>query len=125
MNSLRLGFVDGLRHSGYAVLDELGVADCECGELLDRAAEFVDAALTVAGCPASGRAYIRLSCSRGLLFVEVTHLGRGTFDSVMVDDAAMTALDELRAWTNGADRSLRIERGPRGQFRVMVALARS
>ena len=89
---------------------------------MDRAARFIDAALTVGGAARSGRAYIRLSCSRGLLFVEVTRLAPGTFDALMVDSAAMNALQELRAWAEESAQALTIERGPRDQFRITVVL---
>jgi hypothetical protein len=123
MNRIDSNFIDGLRDEGHAVVDELGISACECGDLMDAAVRFVDAALALAGCPSSGRAYIRFSCSRKLLFVEVTHLGPGTFNAVMADDTAMTALDELRAWARGSGRSLSIERGPRDQLRITVVLA--
>jgi hypothetical protein len=120
MNTFRSRLVGELRDEGHAVVDELGISACECGELVDRAFHFVDAALTLAGCPSSGHAYVRLSCSRGLLFVAVTLLRADTFDTVMNDNAAMTALEELRAWASGSDRSLTIDRGPRDQFRITV-----
>ena len=123
MNRIGTAFIDGLRAEGNAVVDELGISACECGDLMDCAVRFVDAALALAGCPRSGRAYIRFSCSRKLLFVEVTHLGPGTFDAVMADDTAMIALDELRAWARGTGRSLTIERGPRDQLRITIVLA--
>jgi hypothetical protein len=123
MKQIRSDLVDDLREGGYAVdLDMFGMSACESADLMDRAACFVDSALTVAGRPTSGRAYIRLSCSQGLLFVEVTHLGRGTFNAVMRDDAAMQALEQLRARATTSGRSLTIERGPRDQFRVTVVL---
>jgi hypothetical protein len=122
MNDTRPGLVDALREGGHAVVDELGISACRCGDLMDRAARFVDAALIVAGAARSGRAYIRLSCSRGLLFVEVTHLGPGTFDALMVDEAAMNALEELRAWARDSAQALTTERGPRDQFRITLVL---
>ena len=122
MNKIASGFVDGLREAGHAVADDLGISACRCGDLVDRAARFVDAALTVAGGTRSGRAYIRLSCSRGLLFVEVTHLGPGTFDALMADDAAMLHLEELRKWAHDSGHALTIERGPRNQFRITAVL---
>jgi hypothetical protein len=122
MNDSRSVLVDALREGGHAVVDELGISACRCGDLLDRAARFIDAALTVAGANRSGRAYIRLSCSSGLLFVEVTRLSPGTFDALMVDDAAMNALEELRAWARESAQALRTERGPRDQFRITVVL---
>jgi hypothetical protein len=106
-------FVDGLREAGHAVADDLGISACRCGDLIDRAARFVDAALPAAGATRYGRAYIRLSCSRGLLFVEVTHLDPGTFDALMADDAAMLYLEELRYWAHDSGHALTIERGPR------------
>src|SRR6266516_4477138 len=98
MNNLRSGFVDGLRQGGNAVVDESGISACGCDDLMERASGFVAAALAVVACAGAGRAYIRLSCSRGLLFVEVTHLSPGTFDALMGDDTAMIVLDDLRAW---------------------------
>jgi hypothetical protein len=103
-------------------VDELGISTCRCGDLMERAAGFVEAALMVADRAHPGRAYIRFSCSRGLLLVEVTHLGPGTFDTVMVDDAAMIALAGLRAWAEGFGRALTLERGPRDQFRATLVL---
>jgi hypothetical protein len=122
MNGIPSGLVDGLRASGHAVVDELGISTCQCGELVDRAARFVDAALAPAGAARSGRAYIRLSCSRGVLFVEVTDLRPGTFDAVMADDTAMVAFAELRAWAQDVTQDLVLERGPRDQFRVTLLL---
>ena len=87
---------------------------------MERAAGFVEAALMVADRARPGRAYIRLSCSEGLLLVQVTHLRPGTFDTLIVDDAAMIALDGLRAWAEDFGRALTIERGPRDQFRVTL-----
>ena len=121
MNDIRPGLVDALREGGHAVADELGISACRCGDLMDRAARFIDAVLTSGGAR-SGRAYIRLSCSRGLLFVEVTHLRPGTFDALMGDDRAMNALEELRAWARVSAHALAIERGPRDQFRITVVL---
>ena len=123
MKQIHSDLVDDLRDGGCGIdLDMFGMSACESADLMDRAACFVDSALTVAGRPTSGRAYIRLSCSQGLLFVEVTHLGRGTFNAVMRDDAAMRALEQLRARATTSGRSLAIERGPRDQFRVTVVL---
>jgi hypothetical protein len=121
MNHLRPDHVDALREGGHAVVDAFGIS-CKCGDLMDRAARFIDAALTVDGAARSGRAYIRLSCSRGFLFVEVTRLAPGTFDALMVDSAAMNSLQELRAWAEESAQSLTIERGPRDQFRITVVL---
>jgi hypothetical protein len=121
MNKIRPDLVDALREGGHAVVDELGIS-CRCGDLMDRAARFIDAALTVDGTARSGRAYIRLSCSRGLLFVEVTGLAPGTFDALLVDGAAMIALEELRAWAREYAQALTIEPGPRNQFRITVVL---
>jgi len=122
MNENRPDLVDALREGGHAVADELGISACRCGDPMDRAARFIDAALNVDGGARSGRAYIRLSCSRGLLFVEVTHLGPGTFDALMGNDTARYALDELRAWARDSAQALTIERGPRDQFRITVVL---
>jgi hypothetical protein len=122
MNNIGSGLVDGRREGRHAVVDELGISTCRCGDLVDRATRFVDTALTVAGCATSGRASIRLSCSRGLLFVEVTHGGPGTFDALMVDHAMMNALEELRAWARDAAQALTIERGSRDEFRITVVL---
>ena len=121
MNDIRPGLVDALREGGHAVADELGISACRCGDLMDRAARFIDAVLTAGGAR-SGRAYIRLSCSRGLLFVEVTRLAQGTYDALIVDRAAMNALEELRAWARESAQSLTIEPGPRNQFRITVVL---
>jgi hypothetical protein len=120
MNENRPDLVDALREGGHAVADELGISACRCGDPMDRATRFVDAALTVNGGARSGRAYIRLSCSRGLLFVEVTHLGPGSFDALMGNDTAMHALDELQTWARVSAHALTIERGPRDQFRIAV-----
>ena len=115
--------VEGLREAGYAIeLDGSGLWGCECVDLIDRAVSFVESALTVVGRPASGRAYIRFSCSHGRLFVEVTHLGPGTFDAVLREEAAVRALERLRAWAATSGRSLTVERGPRDQFRITVVL---
>jgi hypothetical protein len=122
MDNIGAGFVDGLREAGHAVADELGISGCRCGDLVERAARFVDAALTVEGRVGSGRAYIRLSCSRGLLFVEVTALGAGTFDALMNNDAARVALEELRACARDSGQATTTERGPRDQFRITVVL---
>jgi hypothetical protein len=121
MNNLRPDLIDALREGGHAVVDESGIS-CRCGDLMDRAARFIDAALTVDDTARSGRAYIRLSCSRGLLFVEVTRLAQGTYDALIVDRAAMNALEELRAWARESAQSLTIEPGPRNQFRITVVL---
>jgi len=76
MTQFRPGFVESLREGGYAVdLDGSAMWACEYGDLIDRADSFVESALTVAGRPSSGRAYIRFSWSRGRLYVEVTNLG--------------------------------------------------
>jgi hypothetical protein len=122
VNGLRPGLIDALREDGHAVVDELGISDPTCRDLIDQAVRFIDAALTVTGTARSGRAYIRLSCSRGLLFVEITHLTPGTFDGLMVDNAAMAALGDLRAWARESAQALTIERGPRDQFRITVVL---
>jgi hypothetical protein len=95
---------------------------CEYAELMDHAGEFVESALIVAGRPKPGRAYVRFSCSQGILFVEVTHLGHGTFNALMGDEAAMATLDRLRGWTRTFGRSLTVERGPRDEFRITVVL---
>lgn len=122
VNDLRPDLVDALRNDGHAVVDDLGISTPRCRDLIDQAVRFIDAALTVTGSARSGRAYIRLSCSRGLLFVEITHLTPGTFDALMVDNVAMTALGELRAWARESAHVLTIERGPRDQFRITVVL---
>jgi hypothetical protein len=87
---------------------------------MERAAGFVEAALMVADRARPGRAYIRLSDAQGLLLVEVTHLTPGTFDTLMLDDAANIALEGLRAWAAAFGRGLTIERGPRDQFRLTL-----
>jgi hypothetical protein len=122
MNDSCPDLVDALRDDGHAVVNELGISACRCGDLIDQAVRFINATLTMAGTARSGRAYIRLSCSRGLLFVEVTRLAPGTFDALMVDNAAMNALEELRAWARESAQALTIERGPRDQFRITVLL---
>jgi hypothetical protein len=122
MHNTGVGLVDELREAGHAVADDVGISACRCGDLIDRAARFVDAVLPVADAARSGRAYIRLSCSRGLLFVEVTHLGPGTFDALMADDATMLHLEDLRNWAQGSGHALTIERGPRDQFRITAVL---
>ena len=121
MNKTHPDLVDALREGGHAVADELGIS-CTCGDLMDRAARFVDAALTVDGNEQSGRAYIRLSCSRGLLFVEVTRLAPGTFDAIIGDSAAMVAVEDLRESARVSAHALTIEPGPRSQFRITVVL---
>jgi hypothetical protein len=122
MSDGRSGLVNGLRDSGHAVVDELGISTCRCGDLLEQATGFVEAALMVADRASPGRAYIRLSCSHGLLLVEITHLRPGTFAALIVDDAATIALDGLRAWAEEFGGALTIERGPRGQFRVTLVV---
>ena len=109
---------DGLRAVGYAVDADLAGSSPCAADLLDRAGCFIDAALAIAGCPVSGRAYVRCSWARGELFVEVTHLGRGTFTAVTGDVAALQALDELRSWAEQGGRSLTVDRGPGDEFRV-------
>jgi len=104
------------------VADELGISTCRCGDLMDCATRWVDRALTVAGCATSGRASVRLSCSRGCLFVEVTHGGPSTFDALMADHATMNAIEELRAWARDSAEALTIERGPLDQFRITVVV---
>jgi hypothetical protein len=119
MTMIHSNLVDGLREGGYAVdLDASGMSACASAGLVDRAADFVDSALTVAGSPTSGRAYIRFSCARERLFVEVTHLGCGTFNALLREDAAVTALEQLRAWAAMSGRSLTVDRGPRDQLRI-------
>jgi len=122
MDRISSALIEELREVGCAVVDESGPSACKCGDVLDRAAAFVDAALRVAGRPTSGHAYIRLSCAQESLFVEVTHLGPGTFAAVAVDDAAGAALDELRTWARGTGRSVSVERGPRDQLRLSMVL---
>ena len=120
MSTDRSALVNGLRDDGHAVVDELSTCTCGCGDPMELAAGFVEAALMVADRAHSGRAYIRFSGTRGLFLVEVTHLEPGTFDAVMVDEAAMIALDGLRAWAAEFGRGLTVERGPRDQFRVTI-----
>ena len=122
MHNIGADFVNELRETGHAVADDLDISACRCGHLIDRAARFVDAVLPMAGAARSGHAYIRLSCSRGLLFLEVTHLGAGTFDALMADDATMLHLEEVRNWAQGSGHALTIERGPRDQFRITAVL---
>jgi len=118
VNLTTLDLIDDLRAAGYAVDADLAGSSPCAGELLDRAACFIDAALVISGRPVSGRAYVRCSRVRGELFVEVTHLGRGTFTAVMGDAAALRALGELRSWTKACGRSLTVDRGPNDEFRV-------
>ena len=122
MHNIGAGYLDELRKGGHAVATDLDISACRCGDAVDRAARFVDAALTVPSGTRCGHAYIRLSCSRGLLFVEVTHLGLGTFDAIMADDAAMRHLEELRNSAQDTGHPLTIERGPRDQFRITTLL---
>jgi len=118
VNQTRSDLIDGLRAVGYAVDADLAGSSPCAGELLDRAVRFIDAALAIGARPVSGRAYVRCSCARGELFVEVTHLGRGTFTAVISDAAALRALGELRSWTEACGRSLTVDRGPGDEFRV-------
>jgi hypothetical protein len=121
MDKIGSELAEELRDVGCAV-DDSCISACKCGKLLDRAAGFVDGALKLAGCPRSGHAYIRVSCAHQLAFVEVTHLGPGTFDALTVDEVAAAALDALRTWTLGIGRSFAVERGPRDQLRISVVL---
>jgi hypothetical protein len=120
VNNLGAGVVDGVREATHAVVDELGISTCGCDELVDRATRWVDAALTVRGSARSGHASLRLSCSRGLLLVELTHDDPGTFDALMVDDATTSATEQLRAWARESGHALTIERGPRDQVLLTV-----
>src|SRR5689334_739142 len=122
MDKIRSELAEELRDVGCAVVDDSGLSACKCRNLLNRAAGFVDGALKLAGCPRSGHAYIRVSCAHQLVFIEVTHLGPGTFDAVTVDPVAVAALDALRTWTVGIGRSFSVERGPRDQLRISVVL---
>jgi len=83
-----------------------------------RAAGFVDSALAVAGNPKSGEAYVRVSGSTKSLLVEVTHLSFGAHAALEHDEAALTALDDLRQEVCGRGERLTMERGPRGQLRI-------
>jgi hypothetical protein len=120
MSNDRAALVNGLRGHGHAVVDELSAWTGRRGVPVERAARFVEAALTVADRVRPGRAYVRLSVARGLVLVEVTHLEPGSFDALMVDDAAIIALEDLKVWAAEFGRGLTIERGPRDQFRVTV-----
>src|SRR3954463_9718360 len=123
MNSIHAELVDGLQGAGHAVnVHDVGLSAAECDELLEHAARFIDAALSVAGCPTSGRAYVRVSSARGAMFVEVTHLSPGTFGVVMADSSTLEALDALRRWAERCGRSLAVERGPRDRFGATVSL---
>jgi hypothetical protein len=123
MNDTHAGLLHGLREGGHAVdFHRCADAQAECEELVEHAARFIDAALSVAGCPTSGRAYVRVSSTRGIFFVEVTHLSPGTFDVLTREPAAMDALDELREWAVASGRSLTVDRGPRDRFRVTLTL---
>ena len=122
MDKIGSELAEELRDIGCAVVDDSGLSACKCGNLLNRAAGFVDGALKLAGRPRSGHAYIRLSRAHQLVFIEVTLLGPGTFDAVTVDPVAVAALAALRTWTLGVGRSFSVERGPRDQLRISVVL---
>src|SRR6476646_25241 len=87
--------VDTLRCRGYAVHLDASNAETRA-EVSTRAERFVESALAVAGNPKSGEAYVRVSGSTESLFVEVTHLSFSAHDALEHDEAALTALDDLR-----------------------------
>jgi hypothetical protein len=122
MDKIGSELAEELRAVRCAVVDDSGLSACKCGNLLDRAAGFVDGALKLAGCPRSGHSYIRVSCAHQLVFIEVTHLRPGTFDALTIDPVAVAAVDALRTWTLGIGRSFSVERGPRDQLRISVVL---
>jgi hypothetical protein len=109
--------VDRLRCRGYAV--HVNPSCAETGaQVATRAAGFVDSALAVAGDPKSGEAYVRVSGSTKSLLVEVTHLSFSAHDALEHDEAALTALDDLRQEVCSRGERLTMERGPRGQLRI-------
>ena len=113
--------VDTLRCRGYALHLDASCAETRA-QVAIRAARFVDSALAVAGNPKSGEAYVRVSGSAESLWVEVTHLSFSAHDALEHDEAALTALDDLRQEVCSRGERLRIERGPRGQLRIATVI---
>ncbi len=113
--------VDTLRCRGYAV--HVNPSCTATGaQVATRAAGFVDSALAVAGNPKSGEAYVRVSGSTKSLLVEVTHLSFSAHDALEHDEAALTALDDLRQEVCSRGEWLTMERGPRGQLRIATLI---
>src|SRR5690349_10336923 len=110
-----------LRSRGYAVHLDASCAGTRA-QVSTRAARFVDSALAVAGNPKSGEAYVRVSGSTESLWVEVTHLSFGAHDALEHDEAALTALDDLRQEVCSRGDRLTMERGPRGQLRIATVI---
>jgi hypothetical protein len=113
--------VDTLRCRGYAVHVNPSCAATRA-QAATRAAGFVKSALAVAGNPKSGEAYVRVSGSTESLLVEVTHLSFSAHDALEHDEAALTALDDLRQEVCSRGEWLTMERGPRGQLRIMTVI---
>jgi hypothetical protein len=113
--------VDTLRCRGYAVHVNPS-CDATSPPVATRAADFVMSALAVAGYPKSGEAYVRVSGSTKSLLVEVTHLSFSAHDALEHDEAALTALDDLRQEVCSRGEWLTMERGPRGQLRIATLI---
>ena len=101
----------------------LGMTTEESLELIDRVAAFAESALTVAGRPTSGNARLRVSDTKQLLLLEVTHRDPQAFDAVTHDHSAMRSLDNLRQWSTRSGSTVTLGRGPRDELRVNIALA--
>jgi hypothetical protein len=91
-------------------------------ELIDRVTSFAESALTIAGRPTSGNARLRMSDTKQLLTLEITHRDDRAFDALIHDDSAMQALDDLRQWTTRAGSTFVVARGPRDEFRIDIDL---
>ena len=113
--------VDTLRCRGYAVHLDSSCAATRA-QVATRAASFVESALAVVGNPKSGEAYVRVSGSTTSLLVEVTHLSFSAHRSLEHDEAALTALDDLRQEVCNRGEWLTMERGPRGQLRIAAVI---
>jgi hypothetical protein len=113
--------VDTLRCRGYAVHVNPSCAATRA-QVATRAAGFVKSALAVAGNPKSGEAYVRVSGSTKSLLVEVTHLSFSAHDALEHDEAALSALDDLRQEVCSRGEWLTMERGPRGQLRIATLI---
>jgi hypothetical protein len=113
--------VDTLRCRGYALHLDAWCAETRA-QVATRAERFVDSALAVAGNPKSGEAYVRVSGSTKSLLVEVTHLSFSAHDALEHDEAALTALDDLRQEICSRGEWLTMERGPRGQLRIATLI---
>ena len=113
--------VDTLRCRGYALHLDASCAATRA-PVATRAARFVDSALAVAGNPKSGGAYVRVSGSTTSLLVEVTQLSFSAHRALQHDEAALTALDDLRQEVCSRGERLTIERGPRGQLRIATVI---